>query len=260
MFMPLFSPKRIIDCLVTISLLLYATHAFAADPPEALSPSSEQLDENNSEEPLSGGFSSSILKNSPYSNSIEAMGMFLSQTGAHQLSSRLGIAHREERFALSIKGSFQEISNNTKTSQSTDGKAKLEIPISTFYGYLLTGAQWRSDRTNFYYAVAGPGMEFIRGLRVDVGVGRAVAASGNSSLLGRMAFDFEYHITDRWGFEERFDVFALSSGPVKHVLDSETILRYHLTSQAAFKTGLSYTNLNDSWNRLQVLVGLSYQL
>jgi hypothetical protein len=260
MFIPLLSAKRIIDCLITISLLLYATHAFAADPPEALSPYSEQINENNSEEPLSGRFSSSILKNSPYSNSIEAMGMFMSQTGVHQLSSRLSIAHREERFALRIKGSFQEFSNNTKTSQSTDAKATLEIPISTFYGYLLTGAQWRSDRTDFYYAVAGPGMEVIKGLRVEVGVGKAVASSGSSSLLGRMAFDFEYNITDRWGFEERFDVFTLYTGPIRHVLDSDTILRYHLTSQAAFKTGLSYTSINDSWSRLQVLVGLSYQL
>lgn len=225
--------------LVIATLLFCAGHALAADPLNDLPPLHEHAD---------------------YSTSVDVMGMFLSQTGSYQIGSQLGIAHRDERFALSIKGSFQEISSDTKTSQSTEGRAKLDIPISTFYGYFLTGAHWRSDRTDYYYAVAGPGMELVKGMRVEVGVGEAFANPGGSVPLGRGAIDVEYEITDSWGFGEQFAVFALSSGPVQYILDSDTTLRYRLTRQAAFKTGISYTAINDSWHRLQMVVGLSYKL
>ena len=247
-------------CLVAVSLFFYAGHALAADPRNALSPSSEPVDENDLQEPLTGEFSSGILKNSPYSTSFDVMGMFLSQTGSYQIGSQLGITHRDERFALSMKGSFQEISSDTKTSQSADGRAKLDIPLSTFYGYFLTGAQWRSDRTDFYYTVAGPGMELVKGMRGEIGAGVAFADPGGSVPLGRAAIDFEYDITDGWVFGEQFAAFVLSRGPVQYIFDSDTTLRYRLTSQAAFKTSLSYTAIDDSWRRVQLFVGLSYKL
>lgn len=231
--------RRMMCCLITASLLFYAGFVLAADPLNDLFPSSEHAD---------------------YSTSIDVMGMFLSQTGSYQIGSQLGIAHRDERFALSVKGSFQEISSGTNTSQSTDGRAKLDVPISTFYGYLLTGAHWRSDKTDYYYAVAGPGMELVKGVRAEIGVGEAFANPGGGVPLGRAAIDFEYDITDGWVFGEQFGAFVLSRGPVQHIIDSDTTLRYRLTRQTAFKTGLSYTAINDSWHRLQMFVGLSYHL
>ena len=192
-------------------------------------------------------------------NSIELMVMAAYQTGnQYQEHVRFGYSHLWDRFRLDTKGSFQDVRKSDIQSQAADGSAKLAL-IADIYPYLLMGGHWRSNQRDFYYYSVGPGFKITDDLILEAGIGHLIAAPDGRKLMFRGALNFRYKFTDYWRFEEKLDVFVPLAGTVHYLLTSDTMFVYKITNRSAFKTGITYTSLDENWHRLQTVIGMDYK-
>ena len=192
-------------------------------------------------------------------NSIELMVIASYQTGnVYQSHGRVSYSHLWlDRLRLDTKGSFQDVKKTDIHSQSADGMAKLSLPAD-IYPYFLIGGNWRSDKEEFYYYLVGPGFKLMNGLILEAGIGHVIATPGGQRLMSRGALNFRYKFTDYWRFEEKIELLIPLGGVVRYLLISDAMFAYKITDRIAFKTGVTYTSVDDNWHRLQTVIGMDY--
>ena len=192
-------------------------------------------------------------------NSIELMAMAAYQTGnLYQGHGRFGYSHLWDRFRLDTKGSFQDVRKSDIHSQAADGSVKLAL-IADIYPYFLIGGHWRSNQRDFYYYSVGPGFKITEALILEAGLGHLIATPGGRKLMFRGALNFRYKFTDYWRFEEKLEVLVPLAGTVHYFLTSDTMFVYKITNRSAFKTGVTYTSLDENWRSLQTVIGMDYK-